>query len=386
MGKRVEGGIKDHQNLMRFEASASHAPVKDQLDLMARNWFSLTAGRTQPIEHKYTDASSKREETVRITCTQEHGIATIYDQDLLIFVISQWIEAKRAGIESSRRVCFTPYQFFTWIGRTPTGSAYQRLKEALKRLSGTKIETPRNFEKGTRRTNVIKQFSWVPEWEVVEENGTIHGIEVVLAEWLYESIQDFHVLTLDRRYFEISGTVERWLYLYARKATGNVNGVWKEKFKSLYRKSASQQDYKHFKSALMKLIERDGLPGLKLKHGESVTGEDMLLMERLKELSASSAPPEQLALIEMTPHEQHWENLLEVMKRRVGEATTNVWIARVEFRSFEDQRLTLAAPTKFIADQVVAKFEKQIRTIWESFGYEVEMVNVTAPARNAKAS
>jgi hypothetical protein len=33
--------------------------------------------------------------------------------------------------------------------------------------------------------------------------------------------------------FDISGSVERWLYLYARKATGGPTGVWKETFKSL---------------------------------------------------------------------------------------------------------------------------------------------------------
>lgn len=387
MGRKVEGGIRENQNLVRFEAAALGAPVKDQLDLMARNWFSLVPGRTEPIEHSYNDARSNREETIVVSCTQAHGIATIHDQDLLLFVISQWIEARRNGIEYSRRVSFKPYQFFQWIGRTPNGGAYQRLKDALERLSGTRIETTKNFDKGTARRNVKRQFTWVSEWEIVEENGSIRGVEVVLAEWLYESVQDFHVLTLDRSYFDIRGSMERWLYIFARKAAGNSHGLWKEKFKSLYRKSASQQAYKHFRAALMGIIERNELPGVKLTRGTSRSGDDMLIMEmqRAKNTALPAAVPEQLVLIEKTPHEQDWENLLEVMKRRIGEATCNSWVGKLEFRSFEGGTLTLAAPTKFVAGYVTDHFAHHVKSVWATFGHEVDRVTLMSPQPTAKA-
>ena len=119
------------------------------------------------------------------------------------------------------------------MNREPGGGQYQRLKDALHRLKMTSIQTTIRSEQGKRSRKRIRQFSWISEWEITEEKGEIRGIEVVLAEWLFESIQDFHVLTLDKRYFDISGSVERWLYLYARKATGGPAGVWKETFKSL---------------------------------------------------------------------------------------------------------------------------------------------------------
>ena len=117
------GGVTEHQDLVTFMAVASDVAVKDQMDLMSRSWFSLTANRTDPIEYSFDDRRSKRKETVRITGSQEHGIATIFDQDLLIFVISQLVAANRKGLQASRRVRFTPYQFFAWMNRTPTGSA-----------------------------------------------------------------------------------------------------------------------------------------------------------------------------------------------------------------------------------------------------------------------
>jgi plasmid replication initiation protein len=382
MDRKVEGGIKQNQDLVRFEVMSIGAPVKDQLDLMSRNWFSLVPGRTDPIKHSYMCPKSNREETIEITCSQPHGIATIHDQDLIIFVISQWIAARKAGTEYSRRVSFTPYQYFKWIGRAPTGKAYQRLKESLKRLSGTQIHTTKNFDKGTTRRRVAGQFTWVSESAVIEENGNICGIEVVLAEWLYESVQGLQVLTLDPRYFGIRGGIERWLYLYARKAAGNREGLWKEGFQSLYRKSASQQAYKVFKFDLLKLIRKNDLPGIKLEHVRSRMGDDMLLMEyrRDQALPVQQAPA-QMELIEKTPLEQDWENLLEVMKRRIGEPTVNSWFGKVEFRSFEAQVLTLAAPTKFIADRTIEQFKQRLESVWESFGHEVDDIVVTAPPR-----
>ena len=88
MGRKVEGGIEKHQDLKRFTASASDIAAKEQIDLMARCWFSLTPNRIDPIEHEFTNLKTKRIETVRITGSIEHGIATIHDQDLIIFAIS----------------------------------------------------------------------------------------------------------------------------------------------------------------------------------------------------------------------------------------------------------------------------------------------------------
>ncbi|MBK8091544.1 MAG: replication initiator protein A [Verrucomicrobiaceae bacterium] len=160
---------------------------KEQIDLMARCWFSLTAGRTEPIQHEYVDAKTGQTETVRISGSAEHGIATIHDQDLLIFAVSQWIDAKRMGLEPSRRIHFTPYQFLAWINREPGGGQYQRLKDALHRLKMTSIQTTIRSESGKRTRNRIRQFSWISEWEITEENGEIRGVEVVLAEWLLKA-------------------------------------------------------------------------------------------------------------------------------------------------------------------------------------------------------
>jgi plasmid replication initiation protein len=369
--EKVIGGIKENQELEQFQARAPDVAVKDQIDLMSRCWFSLTGKRTEPIEHEYRDAQSNRVEKIRVSGTQEYGIATIHDQDLLIFVISQWTDSKSLGLPVSRRVCFTPYQFFAWISREPTGSAYQRLQDALHRLKTTNIETTVDYVSG-KRFHRKKQFSWISEWAITEEDGKVRGIEVVLAEWLFESIQEFHVLTLDKRYFEISGAVERWLYLYGRKATGGATGSWKESFQSLYRKSASQQAYKHYASALRKLIEKNTLPGLRLEKRLSSNGLDMLYIERTeKRTPKPTEREEQMILIEQTPLEEAWENALEILRGQLGAALAAAWFEKLNLLRYESGTLTFRAPTRFVAERIQSLYMHRLITAWESLGYEI---------------
>lgn len=375
MGRTVASGIKEHQNLERFSVSSANIAVKDQIDLMARCWFSLTPGRVEPIQHEYRDARTGQTETIRITGSPEYGIATVYDQDLLIFVISQWVDANRLGIQQSRRIHFTPYQFLSWMKREPGGGQYQRLKETLNRLRTTTIQT--TVRSGNHRKNRIKQFSRISEWEMTEENGEIRGVEVVLAEWLFESIHDFHVLTLDRRYFDIPGSLERWLYRYARKATGGARGVWRESFQMLHQKSASQSEFKHFASTLRKLTKKNELPGLRLSQEVSRNGKPLLVMERterreMKEAKAEREPE----LIERSPLEDAWENVLEILRRHLGEATAKSWLTGLRIESYENGTLAYRAPTKFIADWVQSHFNSRLREAWKAVGYEVAVLRI----------
>lgn len=385
MAQSVVGGIRDNQDLQSFAAFPTDIVVKDQIDLMSRCWFSLATKRTEPIEHEYFDQKTGLTETVRITGGSELGIATIHDQDLVIFAISQWMEAKRLGMNPSRRINFTPYQFFNWIDRAPSGRAYQRIKEALHRLKTTNVETTISFDKNQRR-NKKKQFSWISEWEIREENGKIRGIEIVLAEWLFESIQNFHVLTLDKKYFGISGSIERWLYLYARKATGGSSGAWKETIRSLHQKSASQQTYKHYASDLRKIVRKNNLPGLDLSLDEAKSGQEMLRMKRTeKRHEIEIKADNQLPLIEQSPAEEAWEAAQDILAARLGEAAAKAWITPLELRSFDDGVLRLTVRTKFHADYVESQFRPQIIESMTFLGLDIKtmLIEVTKTEQGA---
>jgi plasmid replication initiation protein len=79
--------------------------------------------------------------TIRVEGTQEHGIATIWDADVLIWAASQIVEAKDAGLRPSRLMRATPYEILRFIGRGKSLRDYQRLKAALDRLQSTTVAT-----------------------------------------------------------------------------------------------------------------------------------------------------------------------------------------------------------------------------------------------------
>ena len=109
---------------------------RDSQDLMAFPFFSLAKSRrTAPIDFRAANV------TIRVEGTQEHGIATIWDADILIWAASQIVEARDAGLRPSRLMQATPYEILRFIGRGTSLRDYQRLKAALDRLQSTTVAT-----------------------------------------------------------------------------------------------------------------------------------------------------------------------------------------------------------------------------------------------------
>jgi plasmid replication initiation protein len=92
--------------------------------------------------------------------TQEHGIATIWDADVLIWAASQIVEARDAGLRPSRLMQATPYEILRFIGRGTSLRDYQRLKAAGSPAidHGGHVH-PR--DDGRR----LHRFSWINEWK-----------------------------------------------------------------------------------------------------------------------------------------------------------------------------------------------------------------------------
>ena len=249
-----------------FVASAVDISPKAQQELMQRCWFSLNTNlRTAPIKHKYTDGDGE-ESWVEITGTAEAGIATIHDQDLIIYIIGQIMHSLNNGLETGRRFQFTGYDYFHFVGKKNFGGKdYTELWKRLIRLQSTSILT--NIRQaGNDRSN--EAFSWLNEVKQTtdKDTGKHRGFEVVLPDWLYDSvIQKQMVLTLDDKYFKIRGGLERWLYLFARKASGHQTGGWTESIQSLHKKSGSTATLPVFKAQLKKIVQRNELLGYETK-------------------------------------------------------------------------------------------------------------------------
>nr|WP_315594233.1 replication initiator protein A [uncultured Cupriavidus sp.] len=227
---------------------------RDVQELMANPFFSLAKSRrTAPIDYRSGTV------TIRVEGTQEHGIATIWDADILIWAASQIIEARDAGLRVSRLMHATPYEILRFIGRGVSSRDYQRLKAALDRLQSTTVATSIRETSGRR----LHRFSWINEWkELADARGTPLGIEMILADWFYAGVLDASlVLTIDPAYFRLTGGIERWLYRLVRKHAGRQREGWHFDFRHLHRKSGSTAKYRDFALDLRAVAARQSLPG-----------------------------------------------------------------------------------------------------------------------------
>ncbi|MBS1157594.1 MAG: conserved hypothetical replication initiator and transcription repressor protein [Proteobacteria bacterium] len=264
--------MQQHEQLDLFRALPGDMAPRDAQDLMAYPFFSLAKSRRiTPIDFRSGGV------TVRVEGTQEHGIATIWDADILIWAASQIVEARDAGIRSSRRMQATPYEILRFIGRGTSLHDYQRLKAALDRLQSTSVATSIRETTGRR----LHRFSWINEWkERADSKGIPLGLELILPDWFYAGVLDEAlVLTIDRAYFKLTGGIERWLYRLVRKHGGKQPGGWQFDFRHLHRKSGSSARFSDFAYDLRALVIRQSLPGYSLSI-EQLPGEPEILVFR----------------------------------------------------------------------------------------------------------
>ena len=251
------GHDPQREQLELFHAFSGELPARDAQDLMAYPFFSLAKSkRTVPIDFRTNCV------TVRVEGTAEHGLATIWDADILIWAASQIVEARDAGIRSSRLMAATPYEILRFIGRGTSLRDYQRLKAALDRLQSTSVATSIR-QPNTRR---LHRFSWINEWkERTDGQGRALGIELILPDWFYAGVFDASlVLTIDANYFRLTGGIERWLYRLVRKHGGWQREGWRFDFPHLHRKSGSLARFTDFAYDLRRIVARQPLPGYTL--------------------------------------------------------------------------------------------------------------------------
>ncbi len=240
-----------------FRALPGDLAPRDAQDLMAYPFFSLAkTKRVVPIDFRAGSVA------IRVEAVPEHGMATIWDADVLIWAASQIVEARDAGLKTSRLMAATPYEILTFVGRGTGVRDYDRLKAGLDRLQSTTVLT--SIRQSTERRR--HRFSWINEWkETADAHGKPSGLQLILPDWFYSGvIDDALVLTIDRAYFALTGGLERWLYRLVRKHGGHQDGGWSFDLGYLHAKSGSLSPLKHFAYDLREIVRRQTLPGYEL--------------------------------------------------------------------------------------------------------------------------
>jgi len=286
----------NQEQLEIFRALPGELAPRDAQDLMAYPFFSLSkTHRVAPIDFHAGVIS------IRVEATAEHGMATIWDADVLIWAASQIVEARDAGLPTSRLVVATPYEILNFVQRGTSARDYTRLKAALDRLQSTTVATSIRQVTGRR----LHRFSWVNEWkERADAHGRAQGLELILPDWFYAGVLDEAlVLTIDPAYFSLTGGIERWLYRLVRKHAGRQADGWRFDFRHLYAKSGSLAAFSSFAFDVRSIAGRQRLPGYHLTVEPAGRGTEVLHFRRavrppiqqlVRELSRSKTIGEKL--------------------------------------------------------------------------------------------
>lgn len=248
---------QSERQLELFRTVRGDIAPRDAQDLMSWPFFSLgKSKRVKPIRFAMGDVR------IEVEATYEHGMATIWDADILIWAASQIVEARDAGRPTSRLMAAKPHELLRFIGRGRGGDQYDRLKAALDRLQSTTVSTSIRQVSDRRR----HRFSWINEWkERLDAGGRPLGLEMILPDWFYEGVLDRAlILTIDRSYFALTGGMERWLYRLVRKHGGRQVHGWSFELAHLHLKSGMLIPRKRFAFKLRAIVLAQSLPGYRL--------------------------------------------------------------------------------------------------------------------------
>lgn len=215
-----------------------------------------------------------------------YGLATVHDRDVLIYCISQCIAALNQGRPVGRTVRFKAYDLLVATNRSKSGRGYELLRDALRRLQGTQIET--NIRQGGKE--YFKVFGLIDSAEIVKEtrDGRMLDIDITLSDWVFDAIENRHVLTLNREYFFLRKPLERRLYEIARKHCGEKS-EWRIGLANLRDKCGSGSTIKEFRRLVSKIIDDDEKNDHMPDYAFSFEDENVLV--RSKREDVLSPPP-----------------------------------------------------------------------------------------------
>ncbi|MGD9941637.1 MAG: replication initiator protein A [Burkholderiaceae bacterium] len=233
-----------------FVCDVFDAPIKSDPASMEHPIFTLSKKPDMKIR-RYENGPNWAE--IR---PSTKGLATVFDRDILIYCISQLMKAVNEGRPVSQTLRIKAYDLLVATNRDVNagGRSYALLKDALERLRGTTIVT--NIKQGNGDAHSV--FGIVDSAGIVRESldGRMQEITIKLSDWLYDAVASQEVLTLDRRYFQLSKPLERRLYELARKHVG-AQSEFRIGLEKLRLKTGSQSTAKEFRRLINSVIADD---------------------------------------------------------------------------------------------------------------------------------
>ncbi|TRL37577.1 replication initiator protein A [Methylosinus sporium] len=257
----------DDAQLMFFVPSIHDAPIKDDFNLMDIAPFALskTAGEGV-IRYELKDS------IITVEGGADVGLATAYDYDIVINMISHLAEAtRRYKIDEAKGLrpslpsrVYRPAaaEILKFCRRELGGKQYEDLERALDRLQATRIKiTNLNASRDKSRTKrrETESFPLIGRYKVVSRTtqDRIDQIEIDIPTWVYEGVVKPDgkpsILTLNPDYFLITRPIAKFLYRLARKAAGQTEARYG--LSELHKRSGSKLPRHKFRQAIEEIVQ-----------------------------------------------------------------------------------------------------------------------------------
>ena len=245
-----------------FICDVADAVLKDLMPSMEHPFYALSKKPDTAIRRYEHDG--KWLEVV----PSVKGQATIYDKDVLIYVVSQIMHKLNHGEQVERRLRFNPRDLLIFVNRGTGGKDYGAFCEAIDRLMGTVIKTnittagadeslPLGDEERLGWFHLIEKAHIQRKNNV--EDGRIMWAEIEISEWIFNSIRRKSVLTLHRDYFRLRKPIERRVYEIARKMCGSQPS-FEIGLNKLLKRTGARTELKRFRHTLKEIATHNHLP------------------------------------------------------------------------------------------------------------------------------
>jgi plasmid replication initiation protein len=244
------------------EAAVQAVRMRQLMVLMERPFFALGKHRVAPLNYLSSDG------TIQVQITPGPvGMATIYDADLLMFLVSHLADS---SAHNGTSVTLKGSDFLAALKVGTGGDQYALLAKSIRRLETTQVMTNARPD---GKPGSVCHFTWIKK--ASREGKTW---EISLPDWIAEGARSRHVLDVCAGYFDLGG-FERRLYLIARKHVGRDPGsVFRIKILTLWAKSGSGSTLAKFRHELKSIVTRDQLPEYRLDFKENGSAGGLVLM------------------------------------------------------------------------------------------------------------
>lgn len=235
--------------------------LRQLMVLMERPFFSLAKRRLVPLDYLSPD------KTIHVSVRPgPEGMATIYDADLLMYLVS---ELARRPASTEATVDLRLGAYLAAMGSSKGGDQYALLEKAVQRLLTTQITTNAQFD---GKPGPVVTFPWIER--AVRQGNDWH---LTVPNWIAEGARSKFILDICPEYFVLGG-FDRCLYLTARKHVGRDRAkVFRIKVSTLWAKSGSASKLSRFRHELKSIAANNQLPEYRLDW-EDTSGDGLLLM------------------------------------------------------------------------------------------------------------